>query len=125
MPSFKKFEDILAWKKARVVTRSVYDISKKREFSKDYELQKQMKRASVSIMANIAEGFGRRTNKEFANQLNIARGSAIEVQALLYVALDQKYIGNVEFDQIYADLSEVSKMTLSLARYLRSSASEK
>jgi four helix bundle protein len=70
-------------------------------------------------MANIAEGHGRRTSAEFANFLNIARGSAIEVQSHLYVALDMKYISQNEFDKIYEILDEVSRMTISLAQYLR------
>ncbi len=79
-----------------------------------------MQRASVSIMANIAEGHGRRSAKEFANFLNITRGSAIEVQSHLYVALDLNYIEKTEFDQIYEMLDEVSRMTISLSQYLRS-----
>jgi four helix bundle protein len=78
-----------------------------------------MKRASVSIMASIAEGHGRRTGAEFANFLNIARGSAIELQSHLYVALDLKYINRTEFDKTYKMLNEVSRMTIALAQYLR------
>ena len=88
-------------------------------FAKDFSLRDQMKRASVSIMANIAEGHGRRTATEFANFLNIARGSAIELQSHLYVALDLNYINENEFKKTYVMLDEVSKMTLSLAQYLR------
>ncbi|MFN0280194.1 MAG: four helix bundle protein [Pyrinomonadaceae bacterium] len=72
-------------------------------------------------MANIAEGHGRRSNIEFANFLNIARGSASEVQSHLYVALGLKYIEQTDFDRIYGLLGEVSKMTLALAQYLRKS----
>lgn len=119
MATFKKFEEIQAWQKAREVTRIVYSISNNEKFVKDFSLRDQIKRASVSIMANIAEGHGRRTRTEFANFLNIARGSAIEVQSHLYVALDLKYINQAEFDKIYEMLEEVSKMTVSLAKYLR------
>jgi four helix bundle protein len=70
-------------------------------------------------MANIAEGHGRRSNIEFANFLNIARGSAHEVQSHLYIAKALGYIEETEFDELYIALSEVSKMTFSLARYLR------
>jgi four helix bundle protein len=89
MPTFKKFEDIKAWQKAREVTRLVYTISRDKEFARDFGLRDQIRRASVSIMANIAEGHGRRSDKEFANFLNMARGSVEEVQSHLYVALDQ------------------------------------
>lgn len=78
-----------------------------------------MKRASVSVMANVAEGHGRRTSTEFANFLNISRGSAIELQSHLYIALDLNYINQSEFNEAYEMLDEVSKMTLSLAQYLR------
>ncbi len=77
----------------------VYSVSNNEKFAKDFSLRDQIKRASVSIMANIAEGHGRRTSAEFANFLNIARGSAIEVQSHLYVALDMKYISQNEFDK--------------------------
>ena len=72
-------------------------------------------------MANIAEGHGRRTAKDFAYFLGVARGSAIELQALLYAAIDQEYVNQTEFRDLYNDLEEVSKMTVSLARYLRNS----
>ena len=82
-------------------------------------MRDQIKRAVVSIMANIAEGHGRRTNVEFANFLNIARGSATEVQSHLYIALDLGYISEKDFKDLYDALEEVSRMTISLAKYLR------
>lgn len=94
-------------------------MSNKENFSKDFSLRDQMKRASVSVMANVAEGHGRRTSTEFANFLNISRGSAIELQSHLYIALDLNYINQSEFNEAYEMLDEVSKMTLSLAQYLR------
>ena len=119
MATFNKFEEIKAWQKAREITREIYSICKKENIAKDFSLIDQMKRCSVSIMANIAEGHGRRTGAEFANFLSIARGSAIELQSHLYVALDQNYIGKTDFDKIYVMLDEVSKMTVSLSQYLR------
>lgn len=119
MSTFKRFEEIQAWQKAREITKKIYSMSNKDNFSKDFSLRDQMKRASVSIMANIAEGHGRRTTTEFANFLNIARGSAIELQSDLYVALDLNYIEQTEFREAYEMLDEVSRMTLSLAQYLR------
>lgn len=88
MPTFKRFEDIEAWKKARIVTREIYLLTMNSAFVKDFGLTNQIRRATVSIMANIAEGFGRRSDKEFANFLNIAHASAAEAQSHLYVALD-------------------------------------
>ncbi|HEX8737497.1 MAG TPA: four helix bundle protein [Pyrinomonadaceae bacterium] len=119
MSTFKRFEEIQAWQKAREITKKIYSMSNKDDFSKDFSLRDQMKRASVSIMANVAEGHGRRTTTEFANFLNIARGSAIELQSHLYVALDLNYIDQAEFKEAYEMLDEVSRMTLSLAQYLR------
>ncbi|MGD9588209.1 MAG: four helix bundle protein [Pyrinomonadaceae bacterium] len=119
MATFKTFEEIQAWQKAREVTRKIYSISNKGDFAKDFSLRDQMKRASVSIMANIAEGHGRRTRAEFANFLNISRGSAIELQSHLYVALDLNYITSTEFQEAYEMLEEISKMTVALAKYLR------
>lgn len=78
-----------------------------------------MRRAAVSVMANIAEGHGRRTEVEFANFLNQARGSAVELQSHLYVALDLGYVRDNDFRELYDLLTEISKMTLSLSQYLR------
>lgn len=119
MATFKKFEEILAWQKAKIVTNKVYLVSNTGKFAHDFGLRNQMRRAAVSIMANIAEGHGRRTETEFANFLNIARGSAVEVQSHLYVALDLDYINQSDFDEMYETLNEISKMTISLAQYLR------
>src|SRR4051794_28087128 len=92
MSKFEGFEEIVAWKKAYEVTIEVYRQTGDGRFSKDFGLRDQIRRASVSIMANIAEGHGRRSNSEFSNFLNIARGSAHEVQSHLYVALGLGYI---------------------------------
>ncbi|HEX8500423.1 MAG TPA: four helix bundle protein [Pyrinomonadaceae bacterium] len=121
MATFSRLEDILAWQKARQVTRMIYQVTAGGEFAKDYGLRDQVRRASVSIMANIAEGFGRHSDKEFANFLNIAHGSASEVQSHLYVALDMGYIGQTRFDELYSLLDEISRMTLALAQRLRAS----
>jgi four helix bundle protein len=90
-------------------------------FAKDFGLRNQIQRASVSIMANIAEGFGRRSDKEFANFLNMAHGSVSETQSHLYVALDLSYIDQTSFTKFYDLLDEVSRMTLTLAQHLRGS----
>ncbi|HEX9927597.1 MAG TPA: four helix bundle protein [Pyrinomonadaceae bacterium] len=120
MASFKKFEEIQAWQKARQVTREIYEITARGEFTKDFGLRDQIRRAAVSIMANIAEGHGRRSNKEFANFLNIARASVAEVQSHLYVALDLNYIKQDGFSRVYDLLEEISRMTISLAKHLLS-----
>lgn len=120
MSTFKRFEDIIAWQKAREVTRKVYSRTNRGHFSKDFGLRDQIRRASVSIMANIAEGFGRRSDKEFANYLNITHGSAAESQSHLYVALDLGYIEQSDFESLYALLEECSKMIIRLSHHLRS-----
>jgi four helix bundle protein len=119
MGTFRSFEDIQAWQKARKVTKMVYEMTAAGEFAKDYGLRDQIRRASVSIMANIAEGFGRRSDQEFANFLNMAHGSTSEVQSHLYAALDLSYIDQASFTKLYDLLNEVSRMTLVLPRHLR------
>lgn len=119
MASFAKFEDILAWQKARQVTKLIYQETAKGEFFKDFDLRSQIRRASISIMANIAEGFGRRSDKEFANFLNIAHGSAYEVQSHLYLALDLNYIKTETFTKLYESLNEICRMIYALSNKLR------
>ena len=121
MPTFKRIEDIQAWQKARQATRMIYELTGNGMFAKDFGLRNQIQRAVVSIMANIAEGFGRRSDKEFANFLNMAHGSVSETQSHLYVALDLGYIDQTSFTKVYDLLDEVSRMTLTLAQHLRGS----
>jgi four helix bundle protein len=118
--TFKKFEEIQAWQKARQVTSMVYELTVEGSFARDFGLRDQIRRASISIMANIAEGHGRRSDKEFANFLNIARGSVSEVQSHPYVALDLKYINQISFSRLYDLLEEISRMTMALSQRLRS-----
>ena len=120
MATFKRFEDILAWQKARSITRKIYTLTSTGTFSKDFGLRDQIRRASVSIMANIAEGFGRRSDKDFANFLNMAHGSAAECQSHLYVALDVGHLEKAEFAELYAAFGECSKMIIGLSHHLRS-----
>jgi four helix bundle protein len=119
MATFKRFEDILAWQKGRIIAKRTYEISGDGAFSKDFGLRDQLRRASVSIIANIAEGFGRRSDKEFANFLNMAHGSAAECQSHLYVALDLNYISQRDFDELYRAIDECSRMIISLSHHLR------
>ena len=119
MAAFKKFEEIQAWQRSYEVTMAVYRLTSDGKFAKDFGLRDQIRRASVSMMANIAEGHGRRSNTEFANFLNLARGSAAEVQSHLHIALGIGYIDNVDFDELYSKVTEISRMLLSLAQYLR------
>ena len=99
MAKFNKFEEIIAWQKARDITLQVYRTTSNGHFAKDYRLRDQIRRASVSIMANIAEGHGRRTNSEFANFLRLDRGSVTEVQSHLHVAVGLDYVSEDQFRQ--------------------------
>lgn len=119
MATFKRFEDILVWQKAREATKLVYEITKQGEFARDFDLRNQIRRSSVSIMANITERFGRRSDKEFSNFLNIAHGSASETQSHLYVALDMKYLEQNDFERLYSLYDEDSKMIMRLTQHLR------
>jgi four helix bundle protein len=119
MGKITRFEDIQAWQKARELNKEIYEITRNSNFSKDFSLKDQIRRASVSIMANIAEGFGRRSKKEFMNFLNIAHGSAAEVQCHLYIALDQNYISRKDFESLYGNTNEVSKMIQGFMNYLK------
>ena len=119
MAIFKRFEDIVAWQKARRAANFIYKITAEGQFAKDYGLRDQIRRAGVSIMANIAEGYGRRSDKEFSNFLNIAHGSVAEVQSHLYIALDLAYIKQDDFKILYDLLDEISRMIMSLTQHLR------
>ena len=119
MPSMEKFEDIDAWRKARELTRDIYRITNQGTFAKDSALRNQIRRASVSIMSNIAEGFGRGGNREFIQFLSMAKGSVSEVQAQLYVALDAGYITGDQFRKLYSDTNTTARLVGGLLRYLR------
>ena len=121
MPRIQKFEDLEAWKVARGITRDVYAMTRRLSFARDFGLRDQICRSAVSIMSNIAEGFERDGDKEFVNFLSIAKGSAGETRSLLYVALDQEYIAQPEFDSTSTRLRECSRMISGLSSYLRRS----
>jgi four helix bundle protein len=121
MSTFKKFEDIAAWQKARELTKQVYRATGRGAFSSDYGLKDQIRRASVSIMSNIAEGFERNGTGEFVQFLATAKGSAGEVRSQLYVALDQRYIDDRTFATLSTSASEISRMVSGLMTYLRKS----
>ena len=116
----QRFEDIEAWKKTRELTKSIYKVSSKDKFSKDWTLRDQIRRAAISIVSNIAEGFDSGFSAEFARFLNISRRSASEVQSQLYIALDQMYISIEEFNALYGDTEEIRKMITGFIKYLKS-----
>ncbi len=119
MASFKRFEDIQAWQKARELAKIVYLASGTEDFGKDFDLRRQIRRSAVLIMANIAEGQGRRTDKDFAHFLNMAMGSIAETKSHIYLALDLGYIDQTQFETIYECTDEIGKMTFALSNHLR------
>ena|SRR6266545_1712801 len=121
MSKIERFEDIVAWQKARELTREIYGCSKVGLFAKDFGLKDQIQRASVSTMGNIAEGFERGGDKEFVQFLSNSKGSCGEVKSHLYVALDQQYITPVHFDHLYGKADEVGKLVAGFMGYLKGS----
>lgn len=121
MARIEKFEDIEAWKLAREVTRLIYNVSSSGNFSKDFALVNQIRRPSISILSNIAEGFERGGDKEFIQFLTVAKGSCGEVRAQLYVAYDQNYIDKEQYVLVHDKLIETSRMLSGLIKYLQKS----
>jgi len=122
MASIERFEEIEAWKEARRLAVQVYETTRRGSFRQDRELRDQLRRASVSAMANIAEGFDGGSTSEFQRFLLYALRSATEVQSHLYVALDQKYLDDSGFALLYDQAQSVKKLIGGFRRYLRSVA---
>jgi four helix bundle protein len=115
----ERFEDIKAWQEARVLVKMVYAVvDSDQHFGSDYKFRGQIHSAAVSVMSNIAEGFSRRSTKEFIQFLFIAKGSVAEVQSQLYVALDQSYINEEKFNELYSKSDEVAHLISGFIRYL-------
>jgi len=121
MPTFQSFQDIEAWQNARELTKQIYRITNAGLFAKDFGLKDQIRRASVSIMANIAEGFERNGRGEFVQFLAIAKGSVGEVVSHTFVALDQGYITKEESDRLIALATETGRKIGALMNYLQRS----
>jgi four helix bundle protein len=105
-----KFEEIRAWQEARTLVKMVYALTEDGRFAKDFGLRDQIRRAAVSVMANIAEGFDCDSNVEFARFLGIARRSAVEVQSLLYAALDVGYLTAQDFETHFDQAGKTKAM---------------
>jgi len=114
------FEDLKVWQLARELVLAVYQLTSTQVFGKDHALRDQIRRAAVSSMANIAEGFERGSNREFMRFLYIARGSAGEVRSHLYVARDLDYITGVEFERMMSRVSGLSKGVYRFIQHLES-----
>ena len=120
MSTIKSFEELIIWQEARKFANNIYNLTKKYPQEEMYSLTSQMRRAAVSVMSNIAEGFDRRTTKEFISFLIIARASVSEVQNDLYISLDLDYINNEDFKIYYNHAQKIAKLINGLITYLKS-----
>lgn len=111
MNRIERFEDLLAWQRARVLTKAIYGATREGGFARDYGLAGQIQRAAVSIMSNIAEGFERGRPGEFHQFLSVAKASCAELRSQLYVALDAGYLDQPTFDHFLAQAEEVGRIT--------------
>ena len=114
-----RFEDLECWLEARALTKTIYDYTRRPAFSKDYRLSGQITGAAISIMNNISEGFDSTSNKDFIRFLTYSRRSCSEVQNCLYVALDQDYISDDDFNETYSQCTKTRKIIDGLIRYLK------
>ena len=119
MATVDNFEELDVWKLARALTGKVYRLSRLRLFAKDYGFRDQICRAAVSIVSNIAEGFERRSKNQFLQFLDIANGSAGELRAQLYIALDLGYIDEPQFQDAFHDIVTIGKKLTALIKYLK------
>ncbi len=106
----RQFEDLIAWQKARLLARAIYQASRRGAFVKDWGLSGQIQRAAISAMSNIAEGFERARTREFHQFLSVAKGSVAEVRSLLYAALDIGYLDQQSFDALDGQAAEVARI---------------
>ncbi|MBA2610407.1 MAG: four helix bundle protein [Bacteroidetes bacterium] len=119
MTAFKSFEEIISWQKARVLCKEIYVLSSNNKFAKDFGLRDQIRRSAVSVMANIAEGYERKSDGDFKRFLNISKGSLAEVKSHLYIALDLEYITDDKFKKLASEIDEINKTLYGLINYLK------
>jgi four helix bundle protein len=113
-----KFEDLKIWQIALRITKEIYNITSKKEFSKDFSLRDQIRRAIISVSSNIVEGFEKNNNNEFIRFLKIAKGSIGEVRNQLYIALAVNYINQEEFEKLNNKLIELANQVGKFISYL-------
>jgi four helix bundle protein len=119
--TIKKFEDLESWKKARRLSNTIYEATGAGNFTRDFGLKDQIRRASISILSNIAEGFERGGDKEFIQFLAVAKGSCGEVRAQLYIAVDQGYLSQALFEELSNNAAEIGGLISGLMKYLSKS----
>lgn len=112
----RRFEDLIAWQKARLLTREIYALTQAAQFARDRGLADQMRRAAVSVMANIAEGFERPSSADFARYLVIAKGSCGELRSHMYVAVDAGYVVSADGVRLTALTEETSRIIAGLLK---------
>lgn len=119
MEKFDSFEKILSWQKAREFNKQIYLTTESDKFKANFDLVRQIRRASISISSNIAEGFERNTDKEFIYFLFVAKASAGEVRSQLYLAFDLQYIDKISFEKLVTEISKISQLISGLIKYLQ------
>lgn len=119
MASIKNFEDMSVWKESRSLVDQIYKVTRHPSFSKDFQFIDHLRKTAISIPSNISEGFERDGNKEFISFLSIVKGSCGELRCQLYIALDQSYIDQQQFDDLYQKLLDISKALSNLMNYLQ------
>ncbi|MBA3345642.1 MAG: four helix bundle protein [Gemmatimonadales bacterium] len=119
MAMARRFENLVVWQKARTLTRGIYAVCRKPPLASDHDLVRQIRSATVSVMANVAEGFERTSRRELLHFLSIAKASCGEVRSHLYVALDANYLDHSDFEQIKAEAEQVSRMIAGLQSSVR------
>lgn len=123
MSKIEKIEDLVIWQRGRELNKVIYEITSEGSFAKDFALRDQIRRASISITSNIAEGFERKGNGEFKYFLSVAKGSLGELRSQLYLAMDLKYFDEKKFDELNSQSVELSKMIGSFINYLKTHSS--
>jgi four helix bundle protein len=118
MSTAKRFEELEIWQLSRELVKLIYTVTNRSLFSKDFSLKDLIRRSSVGVMNNISEGFESRTVKLFIDYLGRSKGSCGETRSVLYVALDQNYITDTEFKDLYEQCVKISSKTLRLIQYL-------
>lgn len=118
MPKVERFEDLNCWKEARILVNMVYKVAEKGKLKNDFDTKSQLKRAALSVMNNIAEGFGRYHQKEFTRFLDFSQSSCSEVKSMLYVLDDIDYLDKEELKIFHEQTDKTRNMILALIKYL-------
>lgn len=121
MATINRFEELEVWQEARLLNKSIWQLTQKEDFKSYFSLNEQLRRASISIMNNISEGFERNGNKEFVQFLSIAKGSTAEVKNMLYALLDLELISQKEFEELSQASEKLRNKIAKLMNYLKTS----